>query len=55
MDQHAINTLTQLGVINKLSFGNMYIDVLACILFPLLLKHFMPAFSNFRQFLKVCS
>ena len=39
--------ITQFGLINKISTGNAMVDVLCCLLVPLLLRNLLPKLIEF--------
>ncbi|GMH38307.1 hypothetical protein BSKO_06191 [Bryopsis sp. KO-2023] len=44
--------LTQLGMMNKLSSGNMFLDVVLCLLVPTLLTHLTQHFEKLKEWLE---
>lgn len=43
-----LDRLTQVGMMNKISTGNMLFDVAVCILLPLIFKQLLPFFENIQ-------
>ena len=53
MEGSPAGLLTQLGIMNKISTGNTFVDIVLCMLMPLLLAHFAPFFEQLKVWLTV--
>ncbi len=52
MDNPA-SLLTQLGIMNKISTGNTVLDLLLCMLLPVVISHAMPHMEHLRNWFQV--
>lgn len=46
-----MNALTQFGLMQKISTGNMAADMLICLLMPLILKHLAGYWTQFKEWI----